>query len=141
MLVVYALLSVAGLIFCFDPSSSVQSAYLYADLTRVWGGFYVVGGVVAGLSLGIRTTRSNLIATWFFEIAGLSLLVAATIVYAVALFDAAFKLDSFQVAAVATVVLAFASSLGIRAAEAFEIVRIVRKYAKHFDEEERTNGG
>lgn len=128
MLIVYALLLLAGIVFLTAPMDDIEPVLVYKSLTKVWGCFFTVGGIVAGVSLGVRTARTNLLAMWYFEIAGLSLLVAATAVYAFALFDAAFQYNNLQIGGIGVVVLSFAASLSIRVAEAIEIVQRLKIY-------------
>lgn len=136
---VYVALVGAGVLFTIAPIPAIEAVLYPSRRSLAWSGSYVVGGLVALSALVLRLRMPNLLATWFFELGGLALLVSANLTYFVVLLRMAWP-DTpgvpyeFGLLGLALVVLAFGLSLTVRATEALEHVLIVRQLERREDE-------
>jgi len=126
LLVAYILLLVAGIIFIVSTPRSINEATDYAGLSLAWSLFYIVGGVTSAVSITARRWVKNGLALWYFETAGLALLVTANFVYAYALARTGFQLADIAIVAVSLVITAFSSGLIARSIETLRLIKIMR---------------
>jgi hypothetical protein len=132
MVIVYSILALAGVIFIVDPVASIKDALYGTGLAFIWGLFYLVGGATSALGVIVRLLRGSLLATWYFELAGLALLVFASLAYSVALAQLAVSIDEMGVLGTSLVVLALATSLSLRIAEMIQLVQNLRRIESRF---------
>lgn len=129
LLSAYLLLSLGGLFFITTPSPILKQVSVYSATVLVWGLFYLLGGLVSSLSLLLRRWVANTAPFWYFEIAGLCLIIAANFVYAYALFETARVFEEFNVVAVSLVILAFSSGLIARVVETLRLIRTLKIFS------------
>lgn len=129
LLFAYLLLAAGGLFFVTTPSPTLRQVTAYGATVLIWGLFYLIGGTLSSVSLLLRRWVANTAPFWYFEIAGLCLIIAANFVYAYALFEAARQFGEFNVFALALVILAFSSGLIARAIETLRLIRVLKIFS------------
>lgn len=126
LVISYILLIGAGVLFLQAPPVSLADS-TYSSLLVVWSLFYIVGPTVALTSIAIRTLKhtKHITALWHFEIAGLSLVVAANLVYSYALLRLGLAEGEYNLIAFSLVISAFASSFIGRGIDVWKLVKAV----------------
>lgn len=84
----YLFLGIAGILFIMVPPTSVSAFYIHNNIffIEIFGAFFALGGFTALVStLARKLFKANAIATWYFEMAGLFLIISANIIYAYSL--------------------------------------------------------
>lgn len=105
-LIFYALTLIAGILFLVSPPGSFYRVGVYDFLYIIWGIFYVVGSLVGGGTVILKKLAVlNDKAGMFFEIAGLSLISSAHLVYSFALMSLYNKAGDISIAAVSILIL------------------------------------
>lgn len=127
LLIAYSVVTIAGVLFLVFPSPVLSQVVEYRPSVIAWGLFYVVGGLTAAVSIGLRHFIENTLSLWHFEIAGLSLIVAANIVYAYALAVTAFQTQEFNVLATAIIILGIAGGFVARSVETLRLVKKLKR--------------
>lgn len=141
MIGVYILLATAGVLFFISPTNSILSAAQSESLSRTWGAFYFIGGITAASAVYSRLKHANTLATWFFEVAGLALLVIANLIYFTALLKLATSTENLSSLGSALVVLTLASSLSVRVGESLEIIMIIRRFDRQIEARKSRRAG
>lgn len=129
LLSAYLLLAFGGLFFVTTPSPVLRQVTVYSATVLIWGLFYLLGGAISSLSLLLRRWVTNTAPFWYFEIAGLCLIIAANFVYAYALFDTARQFGEFNVFALSLIILAFSSGLIARVVETLRLIRTLKFFS------------
>lgn len=128
LLSVYALLAACGLISLFSPLQSVETAMQIPVLVRVWGLFFLVGGLVSFVALYARTAEGGrILGWWYIEISGICLLAAATLIYAAVVVGVFAVSGQMHLLALVGLVLALSSSLIDRAVDAWRHVKLEKE--------------
>jgi len=129
LLFTYLLLSAAGFFFLLIPPPTVE--LIASGVTAVlFGLFYIVGGIVAAVSLVARRFVKSSGPLWYFEVGGISLLIVANISYSYTLSNSAIQLGHYYSLAAALVVLAFSGGLAARAIETLRLVRALKLFSR-----------
>ena len=126
LLCVYALLAACGLISMFSPLQSISHAFALPVLVRVWGAFFLIGGVTAFVSLFTRIVRGPAVGWWYIEISGICLLATSTFIYSSVIIAIVISSRDANLAGLACLVLGLASSLIGRAVDAWKIAKLER---------------
>jgi hypothetical protein len=137
LLCVYALLAACGLISLFSPLGSLEDVVTLEALVRIWGLFFLVGGVTAFTALITRTIRGHALGWWYIEIAGISLLATSTFIYASVVLWLALSSNAWNLGALACLVLGLASSLIGRAWDAYHIAKLEQKLMDELTQRDR----
>ncbi len=137
LLCVYTLLAACGLISLFSPLGSIEQAVTLEVLVRVWGVFFLVGGVTAFTALVTRTIRGPALGWWYIEIAGIALLATSTFIYASVVLWLAMSTRAWNLGALACLVLGLASSLLGRAWDAYHIAKLEQKLMDELTQRDR----
>ena len=126
LVISYVLLIGAGVLFLQAPPVSLADS-TYASLIVVWSMFYIVGPSVALASIAVRTFRhiKHITALWYFEVAGLSLIVVANLIYSYALLRLGLAESEYNLIAFSLVISAFASSFTGRIIDVLKLVKAV----------------
>lgn len=135
LLSAYLLLTFGGLFFISTPSPVLRQISVYGATVFIWGLFYLLGGLISSLSLLLRRWVVNTAPFWYFEIAGLCLIVAANCVYAYALFETARAFGEFNIVALSLVILAFSLGLIARVIETLRLVRTLKLFSYEVGDE------
>ena len=130
LLFAYLTLAIAGVVFIFVPSQAVETLSGTPLIVLTWGLFYVIGGFLAAFCVVARKFVKNTTPLWYFEVAGISLVVAANFVFAYALANGAMASGQFNVLAAALVILAFSGGLIARSVETLRLVSVLRQYSQ-----------
>ena len=119
-----------------SPTVLLQRNDSLDGLLIAWGLFYLVGGVLSITAVAVRKVKtvSRVVALWYFEIAGLSLIITANLIYAYTLLRTGLVNEEYNVVALSFVISAFASSLIARAVEAFKFAKILASVTRKKDE-------
>lgn len=125
----YLIVAFAGVLFLVFPSTTLAEVASYHSTLVVWGLFYLIGGLSAAGCIIARKFVTNTLPLWYFEIAGISLIVSANIVYAYALAQTAMQLGELNILAAAIIVLGFAGGLIARIIETLRLARTIKKYS------------
>lgn len=125
----YSVVTIAGVLFLLFPSPMLAQIVEYRSTMVVWSLFYVIGGLTAAISIVLRSIVKNTIPLWHFEIAGMSLIVVANLVYAYALAQTAFELQEFNILATAIIILGFAAGFVARSVETLRLVKTLNRLA------------
>lgn len=127
LVVTYILLIGAGFLFLETPPPTLTDSSAYSSLLTVWAMFYIAGGTVAltATALRIRRKIKHLASLWHFEIAGLSLIVAANLIYSYALLRVGLNGGEYNYIALSLVISAFASSFVGRVFDALKLIKAV----------------
>lgn len=126
----YFIIAIGGAVFLAFPSETLSQVQTYDASLVVWAMFYLVGGLFAAACIILRRFVKNTIPLWYFEIAGISLIVAANLVYAYAIATVALQFQEYTILAASFVVLAFAGGLVARSLETLRLVKMIQQYTK-----------
>ena len=137
LLCVYALLAVCGLISLVSPLASVSELVGLPVIAKIWGGFFLVGGVVAFASLVARITKGPALGWWYIEISGICLLTTSTFIYASVIIALVVLGGGMHLLALASLVLGLASSLIGRAIDAYRIAKLEQKLLDEMTQRDR----
>lgn len=129
LLFAYIVMMAAGLVFLFAPSLPVGEVATTQATLVLWSLFYVVGGALSAFCIIARRFVRNAIALWYFEVGGLSLVVAANMVYSYALASSAISSGAFNSLATSLVILAFSGGLIARSIETLRLVRTLKQFS------------
>lgn len=133
LLFAYIILAIAGLVFLFVPSPTLENVATTSFTVIVWGMFYLVGGVLASTCIVARKFIKNTTPLWYFEMAGNSLIIAANLVYTYALASQAYSTGQYNIYATALVILAFSGGLVARSIETLRLVRVLKQFSQDGD--------
>lgn len=125
LFVAYSLVILSGIFFLLTPSLVLAEATDYGELVLVWGMFYLLGGLTSASSLLARAWMRNSVPLWYFETAGIALIVTANLVYAYALARTGFYYQEYNIIALAFVLAAYSAGLVARCVETLRFVRIL----------------
>lgn len=129
LLVAYLLVVATGLVFLTTPSPSLVSIAGYAVTLKLWALFYLVGGLTSSTAVIVRKRARNTAPLWYFEIAGISLIIAANLIYAYALYRTGLATEEYQVYGAAVLVVALSVVLFHVAWETVKHVRTLKQYS------------
>lgn len=129
LLFAYVVIAVAGVVFILFPSETLSTVTAYDATVVIWGLFYVVGGSFAATCLVARRFVTNTVPLWYFEVAGIALIIAANLVYAYAIAQTAIQFGESNILAAAFIVLAFAGGLVARSIETLRLVKTLKQYS------------
>lgn len=133
LLFAYIVMMAAGLVFLFVPSQPVSEAATYTSTLVLWSLFYVVGGGLAAFCIIARRFVRNATPLWYFEVGGISLVVAANLVYSYALASSAITSGALNSLASSLVILAFSGGLIARSIETLRLVRTLKQFSTEGD--------
>lgn len=125
----YIVMAIAGAVFLAFPSATLSEVAVYDSTLIVWALFYLVGGLCAAACIVLRKYVANTIPLWYFEIGGIALIVAANLVYAYAIAQAAIQFQENTILAASFVILAFAGGLVARTIETLRLVKTLKQYS------------
>lgn len=126
LFVAYIMMITAGVFFLIKPPLILAETTNYGVLIWVWGVFYLVGGLIAATSLLSRRLFKNSIPLWYFETAGIALVITANFVYAFSLVIAGLYYNEYNIIALAFVLAAFSFGLIARSLETLSLIRILQ---------------
>lgn len=129
LVVSYILLVAAGILFLETPPLGLAENTNYNTLLVIWALFYTVGASVALTTVIMRATLKvkHIASLWHFEIAGLSLIVAANLIYSYALMRTGLYYHEYNVVAFSLVISAFAASFIGRIIDTLRLIRAVNR--------------
>lgn len=84
----YLLIGIAGAMFILVPPTSVSAFYIHYNIyfIEVFGAFFAIGGFTSLLSIIARKWfKIGVVPTWYFEMAGLFLIISASTIYSYSL--------------------------------------------------------
>lgn len=125
----YIIVAFAGVLFLVFPSTTLAEVAAYHTTIIVWGLFYIIGGLSAASCILSRRFVKNTLPLWYFEVAGVSLIVSANVVYAYALAQTAMQFNELSILAAAVIVLGFAGGLIARIIETLRLARAIKRYS------------
>lgn len=129
----YMILAIAGVVFMLYPSPTLAEVGAYDATIIVWSLFYTVGGILAATSIVLRKFVTNTLPLWYFEIAGICLIITANLVYAYALAETSLQFAEPNVLAASIIVLGFAGGLIARVIETLRFTKNLKKYSNGED--------
>lgn len=138
LMCVYALLAVCGVVSLVNPVESVQSAVSIPLLVKVWGAFYLLGGVTSFVAISVRSLGSTAMGWWYIEMSGLALLATSCTIYASVLTMIGLAAgDKPHILGLACLIWGLACSMFGRAYEAYRIAHIERELLEEIAQRHR----
>ena len=127
LILAYILLIAAGVLFLNTPPVGLEQARTYDALLVIWSLFYIIGSFVSLIAVMARAGLKikHITALWYFEVAGLCLIVAANLVYSYALLRVGLYQQENNIIAFSLIISAFAASFIGRIVDVFKLIRVV----------------
>jgi|SRR5690606_30878787 len=135
LLVSYILVFLGGFGYLVSPSPEIAGV-IHDSEALIWGLFYLAGGLIAAIFTGLRPILlTKITPLWYFEVAGISLIVSANLVHMYALYEIALMTGQVNLLALAAVIIAYTLTLIGRCVEVLSLIRYLSQFALTPDSE------
>lgn len=129
LLVSYILVFLGGVGYLITPSTVLTGVSQDAE-ALIWGLFYMFGGLIAAVFTGLRPLLlTRITPLWYFEVAGISLIISANLIYMYALYELAIIAGHVNLLALGAIMVAYSLTLVGRCVEVLSLIRYLNQFA------------